>query len=148
MFSIKFLPECGDSTNKQCSDMIIGKIIIGNFTEKFESLTTYWDRKKYQQNWEMGIKRLLNGKTKSCIITSMSPPAQANFIIWWPMYLENDIVFFQNQLLFMNQLKAPFDPEDPYIHLSDRETSIDIHHPISEWTVPIGSLHEFIQLTT
>jgi hypothetical protein len=144
MFSISFLPNNTDQTSLVSSEMRLGRIVIGDFSEQFESSLSYWDINKYQENWKKGIERLLRGESKSCIITSMYNPKAANFISWWLMYSENRIVYFQNQLLFLKKLKIAFNPEDPYILINDRETVSENNIPISEWEVPLEALEEFL----
>lgn len=144
MFSISFLPTNTDQASLVSLDKRLGRIVIGNFSEQFESSLSYWDINKYQENWKKGIERLLRGESKSCLITSMYNPKVANFITWWPMYSENRVVYFQNQLLFLKELKIAFNPEDPCILINDRETVSDNNLPISEWEVPLEALEEFL----
>jgi hypothetical protein len=52
-------------------------------------------------------------------------------------------VFFQNHLLFYEQLTQPFSIHDPYSSLRDRETIDEDGNHISEWFVSFSEIEEF-----
>ncbi|MGB6904684.1 MAG: hypothetical protein WBD98_17770, partial [Acidobacteriaceae bacterium] len=62
---IRFLHDARDEP-----DMAIGQITLGAFVEEFEMVLSVWSRERYERQWREGIQRLLDGKSKSCLITS------------------------------------------------------------------------------
>jgi hypothetical protein len=122
----------------------LGRIEIGDFSEHFRIVTSYWDRVAYETQWKTAIRHLLDGATNSCLIQSMGNPALATYLFWWPMYrLEGDVVAVQNHILFLEELSEPFDPGDPYRFIHARETVDEDGDRISEWQTTLTDLAEF-----
>jgi len=63
------------------------------------------------------------------------------------MYRVDDTVFVQNQILFLNQLSAPFDERDPFSFVSERKSVNDEGEPLSEWCVQVEELESFLTQT-
>jgi hypothetical protein len=122
-----------------------GSIQIGDFRERFEASVEFWSKSNYRSHWKKSIRRIIDMHGKSCLITSLTDPKSANFLFWWPIYRIGDFAYFQNQVLFFDQIVGPFDPNDPYPHVRDRLTVTEDGSPISEWLVPISSLFRFIE---
>lgn len=78
--------------------------------------------------------------TRSALITSVTDPITANFIGWWPMYLVEDVVHVQNQLLFMADLSRPLDPSNPYEMVREHCSVSEDGERISEWEVSVEAL--------
>jgi len=74
----------------------------------------------------------------------MHDPTAANFIYWWPMYRLDDTVHFQNHILFLNELKAPFDPNDPFRFVRERTIFNSQGDRISEWSISISELECYL----
>lgn len=51
-----------------------GLIVIDEFRESFEASLTYWSVHDYEVHWGEAIKRLLDGRSRSCLITSLYNP--------------------------------------------------------------------------
>jgi hypothetical protein len=128
----------------QHGESAYGQIRLGSFDEKFLSLLTFWSREDYVAHWHRSIKLIVEGQHKSCLITSIADPAVAKRLYWWPCYRLEDVVVFQNQILFFDPLPNRFDLADPYKSISDRETVSEDGSAISEWSVPIAMLVEFL----
>jgi hypothetical protein len=60
------------------------------------------------------------------------------------MYREESKVFFQNCLLFLDELGRPSQLEDLVAKLAERETVNEDGREISEWSVPVSDLEVFI----
>jgi contact-dependent growth inhibition (CDI) system CdiI-like immunity protein len=121
-----------------------GVIQIGSFQERFTASLMYWGADDYKRHWKHAIERVLYLSDVSCLITSMVDPATATFIFWWPMYRMNETVFIQNQILFFDQLQSPFDERTPYPFVPKRTTINENGESISEWSVRINELEEFL----
>jgi contact-dependent growth inhibition (CDI) system CdiI-like immunity protein len=122
----------------------LGVIQIGSFQERFIASLMYWSADEYKRHWKQAIERIFHSSKDSCLITSMADPASASFIVWWPMYRVNEIVFIQNQILFFDQLQTPFDERSPYSFVPKRRIMNEDGESISEWSVRIDELEEFL----
>jgi hypothetical protein len=78
-------------------------------------------------------------------ITSITEPAHANFITWWPVYRIGPTVFIQNHLLFLEQLPTNFDVSDPYVHVPERHQFSEEGECVSEWEIPALALERFLE---
>lgn len=142
-FSIRLLPE---PTPEHESDEKVswGEITIGPFRERFLSPLSYWSAADYERHWRQAAARIVQSPAPSCLITSMRDPAMANFIFWWVMYRAGDTVLVQNQILFLDNLSPPFDPDDPFSSISERRTVSEDGEEISEWSIPIKDVESFL----
>lgn len=122
--------------------VLLGKLSIDSFTEEFHSSISYWDRDKYLSQWKEGLNNIVYGNSKSAIITTMYDPITANFIFCWVMYLVGNDVFIQNHVLFMEDLKEPFDERKFAMYVPDRETVNEDGDAISEWRVSVEDIRE------
>jgi len=139
-FSIELLHEPGSDVESRT----LGVITIGSYVERFFAATEYWDIPRYGYHWRQAITRIIQGSVRSALITSMYDPAVANFIYWWPMYRIGDTVKFQNHILFLNELKTPFDPTDPYRFVPERMIINNDGEKISEWSASMSDLERFL----
>jgi hypothetical protein len=128
-------------------NLAYGRIQIGSFSELFLASLVFWTKVDYERHWLRSIQRIIDGQSKSCLITSNVNPKDADYIFWWPCYRIEDNVVFHNQILFFDQLEEPFDLENPYKSVSERETLSEDGEPISEWSIPVSCLLQFLQRT-
>jgi hypothetical protein len=143
MFDIKFV-EANDGI--YCDpNLAMGEILLGTFSERFEIVLEFWSKSDYERQWIDGVRRILKGSPKSSLITSLTNPATANFIAWWPIYREDSVCIFQNQFLFMDQLIDPFDIVNPYQSLDDRSQVSEDGNLISEWVVQLDDMGQWLQ---
>jgi CdiI N-terminal domain len=122
----------------------LGVIQIGSFQERFIASLMYWSADDYKRHWKQAIERILHSSDVSCLITSMIDPTTGNHIFWWPMYRVNEHVFIQNHILFFDQLQSPFDERNPFSSITERQTIDEDGNRISEWSVQINELEEFL----
>jgi len=121
-----------------------GTIQIGDFKENFEIDLSFWSLDQYVDHWKQSLARLIEGETKSCLLTSLSDPAEANFFYWWPMYREGNKIFVQNGVLFLDEAKDSFTPENPYQSIPERETISEDGELISEWEISVNTLRDYL----
>lgn len=121
-----------------------GIITIGSFVERFTVATDYWGVTQYRRHWREAVTRIVQGFGTSALITSMYDPAVANFICWWPMYLMDHTVYFQNHILFLSELDRPFDPNDPFRSVPERARINSDDDKISEWSASLAELESFL----
>jgi contact-dependent growth inhibition (CDI) system CdiI-like immunity protein len=122
----------------------LGLITIGSYVERFVAPIDYWDVTHYRHHWQQALTRIVQGFSTSTLVTSMYDPAVANFIYWWPMYRLGHTVYFQNHILFLNELKTPFDPNDPFPFVPERKMFNVDGEKISEWSASIADLESFL----
>lgn len=139
-FAIEFLPKL--EADKRSAK---GEIVIDDFIEKFESELTFWKTEDYIRQWVEGIERIIHMTNNSCLITSISNPDHANFILWWVMYKQDNMILFQNQILFFELLDQKFSLDNPYIHVPKRMTVNEDGKEISEWSVPLQEIKNFLK---
>jgi len=123
----------------------VGRIVIGEFEEWFESPLAYWSIEDYRAHWRRSIERTIAGAAKSVLFTSMYEPQCTNWLLCWPLYRERGIVYVQNQMLFMEGIASEFDPTNPYRHIQDRETIDEEGRRISEWKTTVEDLRGFFR---
>jgi CdiI N-terminal domain len=127
-FSITFT----DATAKDGPAVAVGEIRLGEYRESFHTVTGYWSIHDYEASWTAALRRLLAGGTLSCLVTSLTDPQEASFVTTWPLYRNEEEVFVQNQILFLDELPAPFAPHAPWESADPRTTADEEGRPISE----------------
>ncbi len=139
MFDISFVEnEC------RGSDVCLGQIVLGSFVEKIEAPLEYWNIEQYEHHWGNAVELAVESGVDSCLITSITDPASANHISWWPLYVNGSDLRVQNQLLFLDELDASFDISRPELSLRQRETVSDLGEPISEWKISRSLLKDWL----
>ena len=117
------------------------KIKIGDFEESLLLPLCCWSIEKYKHHWSKQLKQFyFDKKEKTCLITEMYDPSTANFVRWWILYRVNDDVFFQEQVLFLEDIKGPFSVDDAELYIPEREIINEDGEEISEWVVPFEQL--------
>lgn len=144
MFNLKFISEPYWSEDR--NELVVrGRITLGDFSEEFESSLSYWNQADYEQQWLEAAKRIETGQTKSAFIVDMYDPSKVPFIIWWPVWRVDRIVFVHNQLLLFKNLALAFDSTNPYVHIGDRAIVNEEGEAISEWQVDLKGVQDFIR---
>lgn len=141
-FSINLSKELTDSDDESG---LAGSLFFDGVGEYFHAPTRYWDRDGYLSQWREAFQRLLDGNEISVIITVMYKPEEANFLTFWPMYRVGDTVYFQEMLLFLEELDEPFDENNIYKSIAPRDPAksdkkIQGVHAVSEWAVSIKDI--------
>lgn len=142
-FAIRFMRTSLSTPKRR---LAIGRIVLDDHWETFEASLSFWTKADYMNQWFDGLARILNGTSRSALITSMKDPNIANFIVWWPMWRVGDTVILHNQLLFMDQLAEPFNIHNPYIHVAERRSTDDAGRSIAEWRVPMHQIESFLEV--
>jgi len=121
----------------------IGEIKIGMLQETFDMAMGYWTIFDYKRQWINGLRRVIRGKDSS-LITSLTDPRSANYIVWWPLYVRGSDVLVHNQLLFLDQLKQNFCINDPYTHVPPYSNRNEDGDEISEWVTTLSDIELFL----
>ncbi|WP_216896914.1 hypothetical protein [Nocardia alni] len=122
----------------------IGMMKLGADTEYFHAPTTYWSTDQYESSWNTALRRICDGAEVSCLVVAIEDPEAAAYIEVWPLYREDDTVHFQNHLIFMEQLDHKFNPNAPWDSVHSRETVNEDGNSVSEWTLPLQSVKNFL----
>lgn len=122
-----------------------GEIVLGDESEGFLSLVGFWSPRDYQQQWKAGVRRLVDERKSSCLITSLHDPQQAEILTWWLLYPVNDEVHVQNALLLLRETRPGFSTKDPYNSIPVRRELSEDGSQISEWVLPIQDFVEFLR---
>jgi hypothetical protein len=138
MFDINFITNKSSPGSE--TPIALAEIHLGDFREQFEVSLEYWSKGQYQRQWLEGITRIINGDSKSCLITSIYNPKYANFLCWWTLYRNYDRCYVHNGILFLEGIKQIFDINKIYNYIETRITVNEDGDMISEWSLPIADL--------
>lgn len=117
------------------------KIVIGDFEETIISPLSYWSVDDYTRHWKDQLTKFVrDGQNKTFLITEMQNLETANFIRWWVAYREEDSIYFQEQLFFIDELECKFSIENALSFIGDRQTVNEDGDEISEWEISICEL--------
>lgn len=114
------------------SDSGLGTIQIDDFKESFQADLSYWSKSDYERHWVRAAKVLQEG-SPVFFITSITDPATSNFIRSWACYPIKRELIFQEHILFLEDLKKPFDLDKPHSHVLPYESLTEEGEAISEW---------------
>jgi hypothetical protein len=142
-FCISFLGVDDSASRKR--QLLRGAIRLGSFREEFLADISFWSRRDYECQWRDALNRIVTGKKRSCLLTSITDPRRANFITWWPIYRTTEGLHVQNQHLFMKQLRSPFNPLNPYCHIPPRRSTTPSGDSISEWCLSVDDIRQFLK---
>lgn len=139
MFAIRFLSGLTDD------GAAAGELVVGTETEGFHAGLSFWAKADYEHQWQRSLAPLVRAEaTTACLVTSIPPLENANFVFWWVLYREGAEVIFQQQILFLEELEEPFDPERPERSIRPRTTASDDGGEVSEWRVSVEAIREFL----
>ncbi|CNF73622.1 Uncharacterised protein [Yersinia similis] len=125
----------------------VAKIVIDDFWEPLQLPLSYWELKDYKRSWLASIEKGLHSKNHAALAVSMYDPEQTNFIFVWVMYFQDDIVFLQNKVLFLEDHPS-FTIENINDFITPRITHTEDGHKISEWRTDLNSIMTFCNSLT
>jgi hypothetical protein len=142
MFSIYLTDEFVPESEGQAA---YGKLHIEEYAETFITSFVSWTAADYERHWQEACERLIAGENESALIVSYVPPTASEFLVWWPLYREGDIVHVRNELVLYSQMKVPFSIVEPWFSIRERKILTDEGSPISEWDTNLPSIREFLE---
>lgn len=138
VFGIQFLPEAQTSF-PSVDGHRYGQLRIGDHVETFLAPMSYWGELEYRRQWRTGLQRLSNGAASTCLVTSITDPKQSNFVRWWALYRDGDMVILQEHIHFLDE--SPFfDAQNPYASVTPHVRTSDDGSTISEWSVKAANV--------
>lgn len=138
MFAIQFLPDDQSEFVDEPGHRY-GRVHLGDHVETFLAPLSYWAEVDYCRQWHTALRRLRDGASSTCLVTSMTDPKESTFVSWWALYRNGDSIVCQEQIHFLTDT-PPFDPDDPYRSVPPRVSMSDVGTPISEWSVEAASI--------
>ena len=121
-----------------------GRITLGDYRETFIALIGFWSPRDYEEHWIRSVRRVVERRETSCLITSLHDPAASDMLWWWPLYVRHERVVVQNSILLLRELPRPFSLRDPYASVPPYRDRNEDGYPISEWTLPLTDLRAFL----
>jgi hypothetical protein len=140
-FSIKFVDRMLHADGTLA---LTGELILNDVTESFTAAVDAengWTQTDYEMQWRDGLKRIVDGKRKSCLVTCLPHPEWSDALFHWPMYRLDDQVVFRHRLVLPEKLPRRFDPAKPYRIVSERST----RGKVSEWRVGFADIADFYE---
>ena len=120
------------------------KIVIDDFWESLQLPLSYWDLNDYKCSWVASLNQGLNSKSHAALTVSMYDIEQANFLFIWVLYFQDNIVFLQNKVLFLEEHPS-FSIEKINEFITPRATYTEDGHKISEWHTDLKSIIDFYE---
>jgi hypothetical protein len=142
MFDIYLTDE---TVPKSDGNAVYGKIQIEGYAETFVASLVGWTPAQYRQHWREACERVTCEGKESALISSYVEPSWSEFLMWWPLYPDGDVVYVRNELLIYAQQRVPFSIEEPWGSIRQRRTLNDEGLKISEWETTVPSIREFLR---
>jgi hypothetical protein len=121
-----------------------GEIELDNYRETFLAIIGFWSPLDYSEHWSRSVRRLVETKRESCLITSLHDPQVVEVLHWWLLYPVGDQVIVQNSLLLGRHALSSLDTRDPYRSIPVRSQVSEEGEPISEWTMHSADFRDFL----
>jgi CdiI N-terminal domain len=148
MFEILTTDEHLPETETDGVPCVYGKIVIGDFQERFATSLAVWSPDEYHLHWRNALQRLVTGGDRTDLITDyVEPPAHpysGGYLFWWPLYRAGDAVYVQNHILFFKQLSQPFSAERPWDSVRDRRVVNEDGQKVPEWATTVDDIKHFL----
>ncbi|MFI9049632.1 hypothetical protein [Streptomyces sp. NPDC053427] len=146
VFAIEVTPDVANE-RRVAPYETVGRITVGEFSEEFRMNLSYWGVPDYRRQWICALERLEDGPSAvSCLVSSITDPEDSNFIFCWPLYRSGGTVFVQNAIIFLDELREKFDPENPWLSVDPRCTVDEDGNRISEWSTGIDEVRFFLDM--
>lgn len=122
----------------------VGYIEIGDFSETIAIPLFDWSKEEYVKQWKSALQEILNGKSRTALITKFYDPTNSNYVECWPLYRGSDSeVFVHNHLIFLDELNEPFEISKLADYIGEREADIN-EEPASEWETSTKDLANWL----
>ena len=145
------MPECALQTKKDVK--MRSSVKQRNTLEKLDKRENFRKANKEKEREleskgesEQGINSLKKLKVdgKAGLFINMVNPEETDILEWWVFYKENDLVYIQNHFLLFENLNEVFNINNSSKYILERETLSEDGELISEWSVSMQSIEEFI----
>ena len=145
MFSIGFTDEPLEYPYDDTSiPAAPGRLILAQSTEDFLANLSEWAKSDYESHWRRELRTLVDGNPKVGIVVSYHGRRASNMEIW-RAYRDEELVHFQNQILWHSALPPEFEVSKLSQYIQDRAIVTPEGHRISEWHVPLRDVELFLR---
>ena len=145
-FSIRVLSELLPA-GEQFDKGAVGCITVGDFEENFPMDLTYWSVEQYRESWIQSLRVLESrNEATSCLISSITDPANTNFIFCCPLYRSGNIVCVQNSAIFLEEIEEDFAPGEPWRFVEPRSAFDEDGNEVSEWQTSFDAVSDFLRV--
>jgi len=117
-----------------------GELVVGDARLCFLVDLTHWSIAEYQHQWRAAISRLVQGAPSTALMTAYRGRGDSAHTMW-ALWREEGYVYVQEHSVLPADLDAPFDPNEPYVHVGQRIPAAEHALPIPEWRVAVEHLH-------
>ena len=146
MFSIEFTDEPLDYPyDDRGIPAAPGLLVMGETKEGLLANLALWSKKDYELHWRGELRSIVEGGSKAALITSYHDPLYSSNIEIWPVYRDGELVRIQNHLPWYDSFPPDFKVSELNIYMGDREEIDDEGHRLSEWSVTIQDIREFLE---
>ena len=122
-----------------------GRIIIGDFKEKFSLEIYEWSPKDYQRSWLLALQEMVDGAKSVSLMTWAANPSSQIVRRAWILYRKDNTVYIQERLFIPEDKSFVMDKSGRVINHSPRRTKSVDGGPISEWTTNITAIKVYIK---
>jgi hypothetical protein len=122
------------------SKTAMGFIQIGKFEERFELVLDYWNADTYLKKWNEALRRLVDHRQPTALLTRMLCPQTCDYLRVWTLYPEGKHVFIHEKIFIYPAKKIKFDSNEHIINLEPRETTTEEGDLISEWKTSLSAI--------
>jgi hypothetical protein len=147
MFQISFRGPPADPDLQELS--LEGSIITDNTVEgehTFLSPTTYWPGEAYEEQWQLGIERILGGWESSCLLTSVEGTGNRWHVFLFELHSDGEDVWVTPRYIAVDQVPVDFDPSEPYSIVEPAASSVVVNGrlmQVERWLVKRSDLAEW-----
>jgi hypothetical protein len=124
---------------------VYGKIRIEEYTETFIASLVCWSPRQYERHWREACRRLVDTRQASALVSSYVESSMSEFLVWWLLYPDGQVVHVRNELLIYSQLSEAFSIDDPWSSIRERRFLTGGGSKISEWDTRVESIREFLR---
>ena len=124
-----------------------GLIQIDDFEERFVVMSDHWKPRDYRAHWISQGEKLLRVSDRVAMLKSVPGP-NVDGCAAWVLWREGSVVFIHDQNIWRYYMGQVRDLSNPDRFIEDRETIADDGEQMSEWTVCITDIEEFVQRQT
>ncbi len=123
-----------------------GELVVGNFSERFEMLFEDWSARDYEKQWLAALTAVLSTAPRAALVASAPRVQTANYVMLWPVYREQDVIYVQQQVLLLENIRSEFSYEHVDRFIDERETIDENGDLVSEWKTSVQAVQEFCDL--
>jgi hypothetical protein len=144
MFDIAFIADEPLYVDDDGWSGLWARIVLGDFVERFVAPIGFWGRVDYERQWSEGASRLVDGADESAFVEEAGRT-------WWTAWREGSRILVQQRLLVAESMapaRAATAADMPYHLVGTREEVSEDGESLSQWSVSVADLRDFIERRT